>query len=70
MMPFFQSQHIDLDHYDVQLPFLEQVLDQMHLSLKEQQIFLYATKLELIRAQIKTEIHHRRGPKVIGPGSD
>lgn len=63
-LPTFPYQRIDLDKYQVSMPFLEQVLNQMHMSEQEKQVFQYACKLELIRAQIKTELHSKKRPKI------
>lgn len=63
-LPTFPYQRIDLDKYQVSMPFLEQVLNQMHMSEQEKQVFQYACKLELIRAQIKTELHSKKRLKI------
>lgn len=55
-LPQFPQYRIDLDQYDVNLPFLDQYMDILFVPEADRKKFSYIVKLELIRAQILTEL--------------
>lgn len=64
-LPFFPHKKIDLDQLKVDLPFLERVFDILKVDPETRQAYTYAVKLELLRAQVKTEVLADTTPQII-----
>ena len=64
-LPYFPFRVLDLDKYDVDLPFIDRFLRQIHASFEDEKKIKYVVKLELIRAQIKMEIGEQTTPRIL-----
>ena len=55
-LPTFPHHKIDLEDYDVQLPFIQHYASKMHLTPTETKNLEFMVKLELIRSQVLTSV--------------